>query len=61
MILTKIYVVSCSWRLKKIAEIKNIATSGFRCIMNTNSDGGQTVFHIHMHVLGGRKLNWPPG
>ena len=46
---------------QKIAEIKNIETSGFRAIMNTNSDGGQTVFHIHMHVLGGRKLNWPPG
>jgi histidine triad (HIT) family protein len=29
--------------------------------MNTNSDGGQTVFHVHLHVLGGRSLTWPPG
>lgn len=35
--------------------------NGFRVVMNCNEDGGQTVFHIHMHVLGQRLLNWPPG
>jgi histidine triad (HIT) family protein len=34
---------------------------GFRTIFNTNADAGQTVFHIHLHVLGGRTLTWPPG
>ena len=46
---------------QKIAALKNIDDSGFRCVINTNNNGGQTVFHIHMHVLGGRKLTWPPG
>jgi len=34
---------------------------GFRLVMNNGSDAGQTVFHIHVHVLGGRQMNWPPG
>ncbi len=34
---------------------------GFRLVLNTGSDGGQTVFHVHCHVLGGRSLTWPPG
>nr|WP_194718434.1 histidine triad nucleotide-binding protein [Pseudomonas typographi] len=34
---------------------------GFRVVMNTNEDGGQTVYHIHMHVLGQRQMHWPPG
>ncbi len=34
---------------------------GFRTVFNTNADAGQTVFHIHLHVLGGRSLGWPPG
>ena len=46
---------------KIIAEKINVKESGFRCIFNTNSDGGQTVFHIHMHLLAGRELSWPPG
>ena len=46
---------------KKIAKIKNIDLSGYRTVFNTNDDGGQTVFHIHMHVIGGRQMNWPPG
>ena len=45
---------------QKIAALKNIDDSGFS-VINTNNNGGQTVFHIHMHVLGGRKLTWPPG
>ena len=46
---------------KKIAKIKNIDSSGYRTVFNTNDDGGQTVFHIHMHIIGGRQMNWPPG
>ncbi len=46
---------------QKIAQIENIAVSGFRTIFNTNTHGGQTVFHIHMHIMGGRQMNWPPG
>lgn len=46
---------------KNIAEQKGIDKSGFRIVMNCNSDGGQTVFHIHFHLLGGRQMHWPPG
>jgi len=46
---------------QKIAQIEDIAVSGFRTIFNTNTHGGQTVFHIHMHIMGGRQMNWPPG
>ena len=46
---------------KEIAKIEDIESSGYRTIFNTNSDGGQTVYHIHMHVMGGRQLHWPPG
>jgi len=35
--------------------------SGFRYVINTGSHGGQTVFHLHLHILGGRPLTWPPG
>ena len=46
---------------KNVAADLGIAEGGFRSTINCNSDGGQTVFHIHMHVLGGRQMNWPPG
>lgn len=46
---------------RKIAEKEELETSGYRVVLNTGSDGGQTVFHIHAHVLGGRRLSWPPG
>ena len=46
---------------KKIAKDEGIDTSGYRTVFNCNSDGGQTVFHIHMHLLGGRPMAWPPG
>jgi histidine triad (HIT) family protein len=36
-------------------------TEGYRTIINTGKDGGQTVFHLHIHIMGGRPLNWPPG
>jgi histidine triad (HIT) family protein len=44
-----------------LAKDLGIADSGYRIVMNTNGDGGQTVFHIHMHLLGGRHFTWPPG
>lgn len=45
----------------KLAEDLGYAESGFRTIINTNQDGGQTVYHLHIHLLAGRPLNWPPG
>jgi histidine triad (HIT) family protein len=38
-----------------------VALSGFRVVINTNRDAGQTVPHLHLHLLGGRSLGWPPG
>lgn len=46
---------------KNIAKMKNIATDGYRLVFNCNENGGQTVFHIHCHLIGGRILDWPPG
>ena len=45
----------------KIAKDRGIDASGYRSVMNCNADSGQLVFHIHLHVLGGRKMSWPPG
>jgi len=45
----------------RIASELNMADSGYRVVMNCNENGGQTVFHIHLHLLGGRPLSWPPG
>ncbi len=45
----------------EIAEQEGIAQRGYRVVINTNADGGQTVFHLHLHLLGGRSLGWPPG
>jgi histidine triad (HIT) family protein len=46
---------------QRLAKQLNIAETGYRVLINCNADGGQTVFHIHMHLLGGRQLAWPPG
>ena len=46
---------------REIAKDTGIATKGYRVVVNTNPDGGQTVFHLHLHVLGGRPMHWPPG
>ena len=46
---------------KKLAEELNIDKNGYRTVFNCNDHGGQTVFHIHLHLLGGRQLAWPPG
>lgn len=45
----------------EVARGEGIAEEGFRTVMNCNRRAGQTVFHLHLHVLGGRDLTWPPG
>jgi histidine triad (HIT) family protein len=45
----------------EIAKSEGIADSGYRVVFNTNRDGGQSVFHLHAHLLGGRAMAWPPG
>ena len=46
---------------KAVAAAEGIAESGYRTVVNCGAGAGQTVFHIHVHVLGGRSLSWPPG
>ena len=46
---------------KEIAAAEGIAEDGYRAVMNCNEGAGQSVFHIHLHVLGGRPMGWPPG
>ncbi len=46
---------------KKITKQEGISESGYRAVINCNKDGGQTVNHIHLHLLGGRSMVWPPG
>ncbi len=46
---------------KQIAKREGIADAGYRVIMNCNAAAGQTVFHLHLHLLGGRQMGWPPG
>lgn len=50
-------LVTCN----KVAKHKGLSDRGFRLVVNTGRDGGQTVSHVHFHVLGGRHLGWPPG
>ena len=45
----------------EIARKEGITASGYRTVMNTNAAAGQTVFHVHLHLLGGRSMHWPPG
>ena len=45
----------------KIAREQGVADKGYRVIINTGSQAGQTVFHIHLHLLAGRRMSWPPG
>lgn len=45
----------------KLAKDLGFAEAGYRVVMNCNEDGGQTVYHIHLHLLAGRSLAWPPG
>jgi histidine triad (HIT) family protein len=46
---------------QKVAADEGISESGYRTVMNCNKGAGQTVFHMHLHVLGGRPMTWPPG
>lgn len=46
---------------RDVAKQEGIADRGYRLVINTNPDGGQTVFHVHVHLLGGRAMRWPPG
>ena len=46
---------------KQIARNEGLAEPGYRTVMNCNADGGQAVYHIHLHLLGGRSMGWPPG
>jgi histidine triad (HIT) family protein len=45
----------------RIAKELRVDKSGYRLVMNCNRDAGQTVFHVHLHLLGGRGFTWPPG
>ncbi|KTD33121.1 HIT family hydrolase [Legionella nautarum] len=46
---------------KKMAKAEKLSDDGYRLVFNVNSGGGQEVYHIHLHVLGGRQMTWPPG
>ncbi len=46
---------------RDVARTEGLPAKGYRCVINTGVDGGQTVHHLHLHVLGGRGLKWPPG
>ena len=48
-------------RAAAIAKEEGLAERGYRVLFNCNADAGQTVFHIHLHLVGGRRLGWPPG
>jgi len=48
-------------RAAAIAKERGVSAGGFRTVFNTNRDAGQTVFHVHLHLIGGRPLAWPPG
>jgi histidine triad (HIT) family protein len=55
------YFLAMTELAQRIVKTENIQNDGFRWVVNTGKDGGQTVFHLHLHLLGGRTLNWPPG
>ncbi len=48
-------------KAREIARLQQLEQSGYRLVFNVNADGGQTVYHIHLHLLGGRQMTWPPG
>ncbi len=45
----------------RFAKAQGFAEDGYRCVVNCNRDGGQSVYHLHLHVLAGRQMTWPPG
>jgi len=54
-------IVELFMAAKKLAFDLGIAESGYRTVLNCNADAGQAVFHIHLHLVGGRVMDWPPG
>ena len=55
------YLAEMALLANKISENEGITEDGYRWVINTGADGGQTVDHIHLHLIGGRKMTWPPG
>ena len=55
------YLSKMALLAKQISEEEGIARNGYRWVINTGDDGGQTVDHIHLHLIGGRQMHWPPG
>jgi histidine triad (HIT) family protein len=47
--------------VREVARLEGLDRGGYRTVINCREDGGQEVFHLHLHVLGGRKMIWPPG
>lgn len=56
VLIGQLFLAATRW-----AKGQGFADNGYRCVMNCNKDGGQTVFHIHLHLLAGRQMHWPPG
>ena len=56
LLIGKLVLAACQW-----AKSQGLADNGYRCVINCNRDGGQTVFHLHLHLLAGRQMQWPPG
>ncbi len=54
-------IVKISKVIQKLVKDKNIDEQGYRVVVNCNQDGGQSVSHLHYHLLGGRQMQWPPG
>ena len=55
------YLSKMAFLANQIAEEEGINRNGYRWVINTGDDGGQTVDHIHLHLIGGRQMHWPPG
>ena len=75
LVIPKVHVATCNEMLpehsehlgalflgaKEVARVKGVDESGYRLVMNAGAGAGQSVFHLHLHVLGGREFSWPPG
>jgi len=55
------YLSEMALLANKVSEEEDINKNGYRWVINTGDDGGQTVGHIHLHLIGGRQMHWPPG
>jgi histidine triad (HIT) family protein len=56
LLIGKLVLAAAAW-----AKQQGFAENGYRCVINCNRDGGQSVYHVHLHLLAGRQLQWPPG